>query len=142
MFILQILGFYNKKKKTPAFKFSFTQVLTLLRVQDQYLDKILPYKNLQLHTTIWVDLTNMILCGRSQTQKVQIEWFIYLKHKKRQHNAMMSEIKAVVPLGLREYLALFKLTLFPGFLVVLSGKELEKLNLCQLVWAGQARGAV
>lgn len=64
------------------------------------------------------------------------------KTQKRQHNANISEVRAVVPLGLSEYLALFRLTLFSGFLVVLSRKELGELSICQLVWAGQARRAI
>lgn len=64
------------------------------------------------------------------------------KTQKGQHNANKSEVRAVVPLGLSEYLALFRLTLFSGFLVVLSGMELGELSICQLVWAGQTRRAI
>lgn len=58
-----------KKKVSIAAKLSFTQVSTLPRVQDQYSVKIVSSNNLQLHTTPWVNLTNKILGGRSQTQK-------------------------------------------------------------------------
>lgn len=76
-------------------------------------------------------------CAKEARHKrVQIKWFIYLKYKKCKHNSMMSEVRVVVPLGLSEYLALFTLPLFPGFLFVLSGEELGEINLCQLVWAG------
>lgn len=41
---------------------------------------------------------------------------------------MMSEVRAVVPLGLSEYLALFRLTLLPEFLVVLWRERVGKNN--------------
>lgn len=69
------------------------------------------------------------------------KWMVHLpKTQKRQHNASMSEVKAVVPLGLSEYLALFRLTLFSGSSCV--KQEGAGRTICQLVWVGQARRAI
>ena len=56
---------------------------------------------IHLHTTLWMDLTSMLLSERSHTQEYFMCESIYIRIKTRQNESMLLQVRRVVALGTR-----------------------------------------